>query len=118
VLGETIRSPGEHPFFVRDKGWVPLHSIVAGDYVYTESSGWLCVEAVEDTGVWETVYNFRIAEWHTYFVGECGAVWSRFGAGVNFVRFCDFTALFFALALTQRDSFTRYIDSLQHIRQM
>ncbi len=55
---------------------MPLHSIVAGDYVWTEASDWQCVEAVEDTGVWETVYNFRIAEWHTYFVGEISWGWA------------------------------------------
>ncbi len=76
VLGQLIRSTAEHPFYVMGKGWVPLHAIVAGDYVWTEASGWLCVEAVEDTGEWATVYNFRIAEWHTYFVGKEEWGWS------------------------------------------
>lgn len=33
-----------------------------------------------DTGCWETVYNFRVADWHTYFVGcdEWGfSVWAH-----------------------------------------
>ena len=41
---------------------------------------WVAVEPVEDTGDHETVYNVRVAEWHTYFVGtqEWGfALWAH-----------------------------------------
>lgn len=34
--------------------------------------GWLSLAAVEgvvDTGEWASVYNFRVSDWHTYFVG-------------------------------------------------
>jgi hypothetical protein len=37
--------------------------------VLSESGGWVTVEVVEDTGIWSTVYNLRVAEYHTYFVG-------------------------------------------------
>jgi hypothetical protein len=80
VLGQTIRSTAEHPFFVRDKGWTPLNQIHTGDSIWTEVSGWVTVDVVEDTGTWETVYNFRIADHHTYFVGseEWGfSVWAH-----------------------------------------
>jgi hypothetical protein len=80
VMGQTIRSTNEHPFFVKDKGWTPLNRIVAGDAIWTEASGWVTVDAVEETGQWETVYNFRIADHHTYFVGcdEWGfSVWAH-----------------------------------------
>jgi hypothetical protein len=33
----------------------------------------VAVAEVYDTGQYETVYNCRVAEWHTYFVG--GAEW-------------------------------------------
>jgi hypothetical protein len=41
---------------------------------------WTEVEGLVDTGSWETVYNFHIAEFHTYFVGELGwgfSVWAH-----------------------------------------
>src|SRR5262249_43824821 len=80
VLGQLIRSTAEHPFFVKGKGWTPLNRINAGDAIWTEASGWVTVEVVEETGQWETVYNFRIADHHTYFVGchEWGfSVWAH-----------------------------------------
>src|SRR5262249_4337515 len=41
---------------------------------------WVTLEEVYDTGKYETVYNFRVAEYHTYFVGseEWGfSVWAH-----------------------------------------
>ncbi len=35
-----------------------------------ESGEWLEVESIESTGRFDTVYNFRVADWHTYFVGD------------------------------------------------
>ena len=32
--------------------------------------GWVAVQDVLDTGQVETVYNFRVADYHTYFVGS------------------------------------------------
>ncbi|MCE9531913.1 MAG: HINT domain-containing protein [Planctomycetes bacterium] len=43
-------------------------------------AGWSTVEEVFDTGEYERVYNLRVAEWHTYFVGGEGwseAVWAH-----------------------------------------
>ncbi len=34
------------------------------------SSDWLVVESNESTGELDVVYNFRVNEWHTYFVGS------------------------------------------------
>lgn len=76
---EKIRTTAEHPFFVFGKGWTPLREIKLGDWIRTES-GWTEVSAVEDTGKWETVYNVRVADYHTYFVGKDdsgSAVWAH-----------------------------------------
>jgi hypothetical protein len=35
----------------------------------TSFGQWVAVEEVYDTGEWETVYNLRISDYHTYFVG-------------------------------------------------
>jgi hypothetical protein len=53
---------------VYGKGWTPLAEIRAGDWIRTDE-GWVEVNAVEDTGRYETVYNLRVEDYHTYFVG-------------------------------------------------
>lgn len=84
VMGQLIESTGEHPFWVQDKGWTPLNQIHAGDWIWTEAGGWVRVDAVEETGRWETVYNFRIAQHHTYFVGEAGWGFSLWAHNANY----------------------------------
>jgi hypothetical protein len=41
-----------------------------GDALRSHDGHWLAVEAVRDTGREEVVYNGRVAEYHTYFVGD------------------------------------------------
>jgi RHS repeat-associated protein len=69
VLGVTF----EHPFWVQDLGWVGAASLVPGQQVANAHGGWLKV----GTSTWEqertTVYNFEVADFHTYFVGDAGA---------------------------------------------
>ena len=47
----------------------------AGDEVRTRD-GWATIDEVRDTGLYEKVYNIRVADFHTYFVGGMGV---RFG---------------------------------------
>ena len=80
VGGRDVFTTPEHPFFEAAKGWVPCQELAAGDRLLCRDGSWVAVGAVEDTGRWETVYNFRIAEDHTYFVGcpEWGfGVWAH-----------------------------------------
>ena len=75
----VIRTTREHPFFVKDMGWTPLGEIRPGDLIRTEE-GWVPVKSVTKTGQWEVVYNLRVADHHTYFVGgeDWGfAVWAH-----------------------------------------
>ena len=67
--GQVIRTTPEHPFFEAFKGWVAADALATGDTIRTDG-GWVTVEEVFDTGCYETVYNLRVAEFHTYFVGE------------------------------------------------
>ncbi len=79
VLGRTIRTTAEHPFHRYEDGWVACNQLLVGDRIALEE-GWAEVVGLVDTGSWETVYNFRIAEFHTYFVGcdEWGfSVWAH-----------------------------------------
>jgi hypothetical protein len=73
--GQVVRTTGEHPFFEKGKGWTACLELQAGDLIRTDD-GWVPVEEVWDTGDWEVVYNVRVSDHHTYFVGEEGWGWS------------------------------------------
>jgi hypothetical protein len=80
IRGRTIRTTKEHPFYVQGKGWTAAGELRKGDLLWTEAKTWLQLDAVEDHGEVETVYNFRVADYHTYFVGcsEWGfSVWAH-----------------------------------------
>jgi hypothetical protein len=75
VRERVIRTTAEHPFWVRDKqAWVPAGELEVGDVFRSHDGQWVTCAGVEDTGEYEKVYNFRVAEDHTYFVG--GRDWS------------------------------------------
>ncbi len=51
-----------------------------GDRIRLRDGNWLAIEDLLDTGEYETVYNFRAADFHMYFVGgeEWGfSVWAH-----------------------------------------
>ena len=92
--GVTIRTTPEHPFFpLRTMAWTPAAELRAGDVLRGET-GDIRVEAIEDTGVYETVYNCRVADWHTYFVGcDERSVWAHNQYLPDFLSPEDITAL-------------------------
>ena len=67
--GRLIRTTGEHPFHEATKGWVACYQPAEGDRLVCEDGSTILVEEVVDTGTVEVVYNLRVADWHTYFVG-------------------------------------------------
>jgi hypothetical protein len=78
--GQVIRTAATHPFFVAGRGWVACNELKIGDYLLNEDGTWVAVEDLLDTGEYETLYNFRVADHHTYFVGcdEWGfSVWAH-----------------------------------------
>ncbi|MHB1426910.1 MAG: polymorphic toxin-type HINT domain-containing protein [Gemmataceae bacterium] len=81
VAGQVIRTTGEHPFWVENRGrWLPARELNVGDLLRTRSDTLVPVEAVDDSGKVETVYNWRIADYHTYFVSateEGISVWAH-----------------------------------------
>ena len=68
--GELIRTTPEHPFWVEGKGWTAAGAIREGDRIATLVGDSVAVSEVFDTEQWEPVYNIRVADFHTYFVGE------------------------------------------------
>jgi hypothetical protein len=74
--GEVIRTTAEHPFYVRAKGWLPAGELSPGEELLSHDGRWVAVEDLLDTGEYEPVYNLRIADFHTYFVGLRAWGWS------------------------------------------
>lgn len=81
VGGQVVKTTAEHPFWVQGKEeWVPAGEVQTSDVLVSHDGKCLGVEEVYDTGEIETVYNMRVAEYHTYFVGcdEWGfSVWAH-----------------------------------------
>jgi hypothetical protein len=80
VGGQVIRTTGEHPFYEYTKGWIEAAKLQEGDRLATLDGQWIAVEEAYDTGEFETVYNMRVADFLTYFVGcdEWGfSVWAH-----------------------------------------
>jgi hypothetical protein len=80
VGGQTIPTTTEHPFYVRGKGWVAAKELQAGDFLRSHDGQWVAVESVADGEGLPAVYNLRVADYHTYFVGsiEWGfSVWAH-----------------------------------------
>ena len=72
IEDEIILATTGHPFHVKGKGWVQAFDLEPGDLV-TQKDGKLATVY----GIWYiysenpvTVYNFEVADFHTYFVGD------------------------------------------------
>ena len=79
VGAQRLRVTRPHRFFAGGKGWVAAEDLAIGDMVATDS-GFEMVTGVSETEVAERVYNFRVADFHTYFVGNQSAgfvVWTH-----------------------------------------
>ena len=63
-----------HPFWVRGEGWNHANELEPGDELYTSTGGWVRVSGGTLLGRNQLVYNFEVAEDHTYFAGDLG-VW-------------------------------------------
>jgi hypothetical protein len=74
--GQLVRTTAEHPFYAAGKGWTPAFELNPGDGVLTAAGTWVRVDEVFDTGEWQAVYNLRVADHHTYFVGDDGWGWA------------------------------------------
>jgi len=84
VGGHVIEASREHPLFVRGKSWTPAASLTAGDLLRTHDGRWVPIEAVAEQRE-SQVYNVRVEEDHTYFVGsrEWGlSLWVRDACGI------------------------------------
>ncbi|WP_207398094.1 choice-of-anchor D domain-containing protein [Bremerella alba] len=69
VNGHLIETTSEHPFYVVGDGWKPGHQLEPGDRLAGLSEDSSLVESVTVTEHQKKVYNLRVAEDHTYFIG-------------------------------------------------
>jgi len=73
VDGEVISTTGEHPFWVPDFGWVEAKDLIVGSLLQTEDGRIVDVDRVEKREGKFEVYNFKVEDFHTYFV-SCFAI--------------------------------------------
>lgn len=72
VGNERISTTPNHPFYVPQKGFVKAIDLRAGDVLWTVNGEYVIVEQIQHE-ILESpvkVFNFRVSENHTYFVGN------------------------------------------------
>lgn len=76
IGGEVITSTLDHPFYVQDVGFVGAGELYIGDKLMDAQGNTLVLEDMrfETTEIPVKVYNFKVDEFHTYYVGEV-SVW-------------------------------------------
>ncbi len=74
VHGQSIKTTAEHPFFVPAQGrFVAAGELQVGEQLVGHNGKLVQIESIGSTGEVTTVYNLRVADFHTYFVG--GGLW-------------------------------------------
>ncbi len=71
--GETVETTREHPFYVESQGFVKAGELGIGTSIVTRAGPSVQLVSVA-SGDAQTVYNFEVEDYHTYFVG-LGEVW-------------------------------------------
>jgi RHS repeat-associated protein len=68
VRGQTVETTPEHPFYVKDRGWVKSKDMVTGDMLITMTGSAIPVDQIEVKKGRFTVYNFSVDINHTYYI--------------------------------------------------
>ncbi|URN93502.1 MAG: HINT domain-containing protein [Candidatus Pristimantibacillus lignocellulolyticus] len=73
---QLIETTDNHPFYVEDKGWVFADELQVGDKLQKADGSNLTIDKVEFVLLDEPVmvYNFTVADYHTYYVTDLG-IW-------------------------------------------
>jgi hypothetical protein len=86
IGGRKIVTTPEHPFWVMNRGWVDAAHLEEGQLIASHDGQWTKVEAVDGGTTIGHVYNMRVAEWHTYFVGEENWGFSVWAHNANYAK--------------------------------
>ena len=76
VNGEEIVATPKHPFYSPVNGWTDAAHLCAGDILVLVSSEYAVVEKVQHELLESPVkvYNFQVADYHTYYVAQSGVL--------------------------------------------
>ena len=76
INGELIKTTHDHPFYVKDVGFVSAGELYIGDKLLDSNGNTLLLEdrKVENLDEPVKVYNFQVEDFHTYHVGENGTL--------------------------------------------
>ncbi len=70
IAGRLIRGTANHLYYAEGRGWIKASELRVGDQVIGHDGRLHAVTAIIDNGEVEPVYNFAVAEHHTYFVAS------------------------------------------------
>lgn len=81
---QVIETTDNHPFWVEGKGWVLAVDLQVGDKLQQSNGNTLTIDTIKIVKHDEKVrvYNFTVADFHTYFVSDLG-IWVH-----NINKFC------------------------------
>lgn len=86
---ETYQTTEEHPFWVVDTGWLPASLLQTGmTLVNRDDEAVLTVVNQSKLNKTDTVYNFEVAEFHTYHIGDLGT-WVHNADCYNYIKQID-----------------------------
>ena len=73
INGEEVVTTDNHPFYVQGRGFIKAEGLFVGDKLISVDGKDLIVEThdIEQCEKPITVYNFKVEDYHTYFVGNC-----------------------------------------------
>ena len=76
VNGEEIVTTVDHPFYVKNQGFIKAGELIVGDELLDVNGNVLLVENfdVELTDDSVKVYNFQVEDYHTYHVSGLGVL--------------------------------------------
>ncbi len=72
INGETIETTEEHPFWIKDQGWIPAGSLNKGELVKLQSGEYVPIEEYKVVILDEPipVYNLHVEDYECYYVSE------------------------------------------------
>ena|GEM_PF-1515691 len=74
VGNEVIEATKEHPVWIDGRGWTEVKDLKVGDLLVTSDGRKIVIDKIEKEARVTTVYNFEVADFHSYFVSNLG-IW-------------------------------------------
>jgi len=79
----VITTTDEHPFWINGQGWVRAKDLVIGDELVDSNGSYLKIKDIKIKKENVIVYNFKVKDFHSYFVSNLG-VWTHNSCGDEF----------------------------------